>query len=191
MSEISRVPQRNSYLTPSLNSISILRGSHTPDLMEVFILKNWVQMWTNPSHSNSLLPSSGINTASVWEFVSLDFWNLVFSNSKDNQVKKEEIMKKKYQLDWLPFWSSQGLGPRNPIWEGRREGGGKMRERGKQRWKREIKREERSYHSVNKCAASSVLILFTFYTRGCAKEDMQPVHSIVLGQAKTEMALHF
>lgn len=66
-----------------------------------------------------------------------------------------------------------------------------MRERGKQRWKREIKREERSYHSVNKCAASSVLIRFTFYACGCVEEDMQPVHSIVLGQAKTEMALHF
>lgn len=45
-------------------------------------------------------------------------------------------MKKKYQLDWLPFWSSQVLGPRNPIWEGRRE------EQEKEEGKRELRLEK-------------------------------------------------
>lgn len=43
---------------------------------------------------------------------------LFFFEEKTGETWKDN---KKYQLDWLPFWSSQGLGPRNPIWEGRRE----------------------------------------------------------------------
>lgn len=41
--------------------------------------------------------------------------------NRSQKKKKKKRRNQKYQLDWLPFWSSQGLGPRNPIWEGRRE----------------------------------------------------------------------
>lgn len=88
-------------------------------------------------------------------------WIDKFQRKKTGE-KRRNLKKKKYQLDWLPFWSSQGLGPRNPIWEGRREEERK-KEREEKKGKGEIRRrEKKSYHSVSKCAAGDSTRMHSF-----------------------------
>lgn len=53
--------------------------------------------------------------------------------------------RRKYQLDWLPIWSSQGLGPRDSIWEGEKKKRKKRRKNQKEGGK---EKGNLSYHSV-------------------------------------------
>lgn len=146
--------------------------------MEVFIFKNRVQMWQIPVTPLLCCP---LVAQALQASASSSPWTFGIPCSRIQKIirwkKKNKSRKKRYQLDWLPFWSSQGLGPRNPIWEGRREGKGKRREREKQRWKKKWKGEERSYHSVNKCAASSFSSHFAFYVCGCVRCVLRRGHA--------------
>lgn len=94
------------------------------------------------SNSTSLLPSSGAGTASICEFIPLDFWNPVFKNSEDNQVKKRTNQEKKdtnligcpsdQVKDWALATRSGRGGERGKEKGGKgRNKGGKRNEKGK------------------------------------------------------------